>query len=355
LSTHRPTPSIRQVARLAGVSIATVSRALATPEKVSARTLKKVLAQVERSRYKPNLLARNFRSRRTYCVVVLVPNIANPFFAEVIRGIEQVAQRHGYAVLLGDTEGREDREAHYASLVETRQADGLIQLRARLPDAVLAEGNGIPIVNACECLDRAPCPKVRIDNISAARSMTDHLLSLGHRRIGVIQGPADSPLTRDRLKGHRAALRAAGIEYDQSLVATGDFSMTSGRRAATELFAAAAPPTAVFCFNDEMAMGAMQWLKNAGFAVPRDVSVAGFDDIEFASFTDPPLTTIEQPTRELGHRSMTLLLEILNGGKPAHAAQTLPTKLIVRNSTAAPAARGHVNARKVRSRRASNP
>ena len=154
MSTNRPTPSIRQVARLAGVSIATVSRALATPEKVSARTLKKVLAQVERSRYKPNLLARNFRSRRTYCIVVLVPNIANPFFAEVIRGIEQVAQRHGYAVLLGDTEGREDREAHYASLVETRQADGLIQLRARLPDGVLAHG-GIPFVNACECLDRA--------------------------------------------------------------------------------------------------------------------------------------------------------------------------------------------------------
>jgi LacI family repressor for deo operon, udp, cdd, tsx, nupC, and nupG len=320
------------------VSIATVSRALATPDKVSAGTLHKVLVQVERSRYRPNLLARNFRSRRAYSIVVLVPNIANPFFAEVIRGVEQVAQRHGYAVLLGDTEGRENREAYYVSLVETRQADGLIQLHARLPKAVLANDGSvaIPLVNACECVDDASCPRVRIDNVGAAGAMTRHLLDLGHRRIGVILGPRHSPLTRDRLRGYRGALRSAGIARDDSLIAQGDFSMSSGRRAASELFAARPPPTAIFCFNDEMAMGAMQWVKSAGLSVPGDVSVAGFDDIEFAAFCDPPLTTIAQPTKQIGSTAMTLLYEILSGGKPANSVRTLPTKLVIRASTAAP-------------------
>jgi LacI family transcriptional regulator, repressor for deo operon, udp, cdd, tsx, nupC, and nupG len=320
------------------VSIATVSRALTTPDKVSDKTLKKVLAQVERSRYKPNLLARNFRSKRSFAIVVLVPNIANPFYAEIIRGIEQIAQQHGYAVLLGDTEGREDREAYYVGLVETRQADGLIQLHARLPKAACgANGNlEIPLVNACEYIDGAPCPRVGIDNVAAAREMTSYLLGLGHRRVAVVLGPDSSPLTSDRLRGYKLALKAAKISADDALVAQGDFTMSSGSTAAAKLFEAKQKPTAVFCFNDEMALGVIRWLKSTGRCVPQDVSVVGFDDIEFASFCDPPLTTIEQPTREIGNKAMSVLLEMLNGGKPEPALHTLPTKLIVRDSAAAP-------------------
>lgn len=337
MSASRAT-SIRQVARQAGVSIATVSRALTTPEKVSDKTLKKVLAQVERSRYKPNLLARNFRSKRAYAVVVLVPNIANPFFAEIIRGIEQVAQQHGYAVLLGDTEGREDREAYYVGLVETRQADGLIQLHPRLPKAACGANGAleIPLVNACEYIENAPCPRVGIDNVAAAREMTVYLLGLGHRRIGVVLGPDSSPLTSDRLRGYKLALRAAKLAADHTLIAQGDFSMSSGRAAAAKLFEAKQPPTAVFCFNDEMALGAIRWLRSTGRCVPQDVSVVGFDDIEFASFCDPPLTTIEQPTREIGNRAMSLLFDLLNGAKPEPTMHTLPIKLVVRDSAAPP-------------------
>jgi LacI family repressor for deo operon, udp, cdd, tsx, nupC, and nupG len=340
VSSSRAT-SIRQVARQAGVSIATVSRALTTPDKVSDKTLKKVLAQVERSRYKPNLLARNFRSKRAYAVVVLVPNIANPFFAEIIRGIEQVAQQHGYAVLLGDTEGREDREAYYVGLVETRQADGLIQLHPRLPK--VAQGAGgleIPLVNACEYIEDAPCPRVGIDNVAAAREMTTYLIGLGHRRIGAILGPNTSPLTTDRLRGYKLALKTAKISADDALIAQGDFTMSSGRAAIAELFKIKEPPTAVFCFNDEMALGAIRWLKSTGRSVPQDVSVVGFDDIEFASFCDPPLTTIEQPTREIGNKAMSVLFEMLSGGKPEPALYALPTKLIVRDSAAPPPKRG---------------
>ncbi|MDY6945036.1 MAG: LacI family DNA-binding transcriptional regulator [Pseudomonadota bacterium] len=337
MSSSRAT-SIRQVARQAGVSIATVSRALTTPDKVSDKTLKKVLAQVERSRYKPNLLARNFRSKRAYAVVVLVPNIANPFFAEIIRGIEQVAQQHGYAVLLGDTEGREDREAYYVGLVETRQADGLIQLHPRLPKAARG-ANGtldIPLVNACEYIEDAPCPRVGIDNAAAAREMTKYLLDLGHRRIGVVLGPDSSPLTSERLRGYKLALRAAKIISHDGMIAQGDFTMGSGRAAAEKLFKAERPPTAIFCFNDEMALGAIRFLKSTGRSVPQDVSVVGFDDIEFASFCDPPLTTIEQPTREIGNKAMSLLFEMLNGAKAEPSMHTLPIKLIVRDSAAPP-------------------
>ncbi|WP_116808229.1 LacI family DNA-binding transcriptional regulator [Steroidobacter cummioxidans] len=337
MSSSRAT-SIRQVARQAGVSIATVSRALTTPDKVSDKTLKKVLAQVERSRYKPNLLARNFRSKRAFSIVVLVPNIANPFFAEIIRGIEQVAQQHGYAVLLGDTEGREDREAYYVGLVETRQADGLIQLHPRLPKAARG-ANGtldIPLVNACEYIEDAPCPRVGIDNAAAAREMTSYLLGLGHRRIGVVLGPDSSPLTSDRLRGYKLALRSAKISADDTLIAQGDFTMSSGKAAAEQLFNTQRPPTAIFCFNDEMALGAIRFLKSTGRRVPQDVSVVGFDDIEFASFCDPPLTTIEQPTREIGNKAMSLLFDMLNGSKPEPTMHTLPIKLIVRDSAAPP-------------------
>lgn len=337
MSSSRAT-SIRQVARQAGVSIATVSRALTTPDKVSDKTLKKVLAQVERSRYKPNLLARNFRSKRAYSVVVLVPNIANPFFAEIIRGIEQVAQQHGYAVLLGDTEGREDREDYYVRLVETRQADGVIQLHPRLPKAARGATAplDIPLVNACEYIEDAPCPRVGIDNAAAAREMTKYLLDLGHRRIGVVLGPDSSPLTSERLRGYKLALRAAKIASDGALITQGDFTMSSGHVAAEKLFQTKQPPTAIFCFNDEMALGAIRFLKSTGRSVPQDVSVVGFDDIEFASFCDPPLTTIEQPTREIGNKAMSLLFDLLNGARSEPSMHTLPIKLIVRDSAAAP-------------------
>jgi LacI family transcriptional regulator, repressor for deo operon, udp, cdd, tsx, nupC, and nupG len=330
------------VARLAGVSIATVSRALATPAKVSTETRSKVLTQVQRTGYRPNLLARNFRSKRAYSVVVLVPNIANPFFAEVIRGVEQVAQQLGYAVLLGDTEGREDRENYYAGLVETHQADGLIQLNARVPRAALSEDGEtilIPFVNACECVHGVQAPTIKVDNVAAARTMTSHLLSLGHRRIGAILGPEKSPLTRDRLRGYRNALRADGITFDEALVTHGNFALHSGGQAAELLMRIKQAPTAIFCFNDEMAFGAIQWLKSNGFSVPRDVSVAGFDNIEFSAYCDPALTTIAQPARELGRVAMNDLYEILKGGKVGPKERVLTTQLIVRESCARPASR----------------
>ncbi|MEO1853071.1 LacI family DNA-binding transcriptional regulator [Chromohalobacter sp.] len=326
--------NIRKVAELAGVSVATVSRALKTPDVVSPGTRDKVLAAVEQADYRPNLTAVQFRSQRTRNLVVLVPTIANTFFSRVIGGIQEAAQRRGYGILLCNTLGDERTERAYAGLVSTRQADGLIQLRAYDPFTASDGKARPPMVNACEVLDEAPCPTVKLDNRAAARSVTEHLLALGHRRIGMIKGPRNSPLTRDRLLGFQDALAVAGLAPDESLVCPGDFTPSSGYRAAGDLLSQADPPTAIFCENDEMAMGAMRRIKEAGLRIPEDISVAGFDDIAFASFCDPPLTTIAQPAEDFGREAVALLLDIIDDrGDAADEHRIMPFELVIREST----------------------
>jgi len=329
-------PNIREVSRIARVSTATVSRALRQPQLVSQATRERVLRAVEKSGYRPNLLARNFSAGRSFTVVVLVPDITNPFFSRVIRGIEQEAQTMGYSVLLGDTQGTPGREQEYASLALTNQADGLIQLHGRYPFAEkdIALAAAVPMVNACERIgNECAYPVIELDNRGAAQVLTQHLLRLGHRRLGVITGPATSPLVQDRLAGFQQSLEAANITMDHSLVAEGDFSMPSGQKAATLLLGQKTPPTALFCMNDEMAIGAMHQCKNLGLRVPEDISVAGFDGIEFSSFTDPPLTTIKQPAEELGRQAMTSLYRIMTGRLLDNHQVKLPFELVARDST----------------------
>jgi len=330
--------NIRKVAALAGVSVATVSRTLKTPDVVSAQTRERVLAAVDEAGYRPNLMAVQFRSRKTRNLVVLVPAIANVFFARVISGIQEKAQAFGYRVLLCNTLGREEVETQYAELVHAHQADGVIQLRAFNPfQAACTHGESLPpMVNACEVLDDAPCPTISLDNRAAARAMTEHLLGLGHQRIGLIKGPQGSPLTRERIAGYEDALRAAGIEPDPSLLCRGNFSLQSGYDAAMALLEHPARPTAIFCENDEMAIGAIQRLRQAGLRVPQDISVAGFDDISFAAFCDPPLTTIAQPAEDFGRHAVAMLVAVSEGLPLASRHLVLPFELVIRASTAAP-------------------
>ncbi|MDR5858059.1 transcriptional regulator CytR [Halomonas eurihalina] len=326
--------NIRKVAELADVSVATVSRTLKTPDIVSPETRDRVLAAVEKAGYRPNMMAVQFRSQRTRNLVVLVPTIANTFFARVIGGIQEAAQRRGYGILLCNTLGDERTERAYAGMVSTRQADGLIQLRAYDPFTTLNGQERPPMVNVCEVLDEAPCPTVKLDNRAAARAVTEHLLSLGHHRIGMIKGPRNSPLTRDRLLGFQDALAAAGLTPDKSLWCPGDFTPPSGHRAAGDLLARTDPPTAIFCENDEMAMGAMRRIKEAGLRVPEDISVAGFDDIAFASYCAPSLTTIAQPAEDFGHEAVSLLLDIIDDrDDAADQHRIMPFELVVREST----------------------
>jgi LacI family repressor for deo operon, udp, cdd, tsx, nupC, and nupG len=324
--------NIRDVARLAGVSVATVSRALSNPEKVSPESLDKVHKAIAEVGYRPNMLARNFRSARAYAVVVLVPDIANPFYSLFIRALEDRAHQKGYAVLLGDTRGTPERELEYIRRVETRLADGIVQLR---PSSEKSQNNipaDVPCVNACGC-EYTTGPAIRIDNRGAAKSMVNYLISLGHKRIGVISGLKDNPHAIDRLEGYKEALAEAGIPFEKDLIAEGDFTMWSGLNAAFQFCNMKNRPTAIFSMNDEMAIGAMQTLKNQGFKIPDDISVTGFDDIAYAKYSDPSLTTISQPAEEMGKMAMDMLLKVIEGEPLSQRECVLPTEFIIRKST----------------------
>ncbi|APD84874.1 LacI family transcriptional regulator [Alteromonas sp. Mex14] len=327
--------NIRDVADNAGVSVATVSRTLQQPERVSPKTRNKVMAAVQAVGYKPNLMAVKFRSGKTHNLVVLVPTVANVFFARVISGMQEAAAELGYSILLANTLGNSDIESHYAKMVSTSQADGLIQLRANNPlDVSMINDHGLlPMVNACEVIDDGQYPVVSLDNRAAARAMTEHLIGKGHSRIAMVKGPDSSPLTQERLAGYKDALANANIAFDEKLLFPGDFTLQAGYNAGVHIAALRNRPTAVFCENDETAIGAMQAFKQANLNIPKDISVAGFDDIAFSAFVDPPLTTIAQPAEEFGRTAVTLLVDLLNGKIRKAPKVIMPFELIVREST----------------------
>jgi LacI family repressor for deo operon, udp, cdd, tsx, nupC, and nupG len=272
------------------------------------------------------------RTSRTRLVIALVPDIANPFFAEVIRGIEQVAHAHRYSVLLGDTQNSPAREQAYADMITARKADGLISLVPRIPRH---HGKSrFPFVNACEYVPDDTVTRVHVDNVAAAISATTHLISLGHTRIAYIGGPKPSAICLDRQKGYETALRQAGLRVHKALISEGDFSVESGISATQHLLSSRQPFTAIFCANDEMALGSLQALRSVGLKVPHDVSVVGFDDIRYARYSDPPLTTVAQPKTDLGREAMRSLLEILDNSATPACERILAARLVVRGSTA---------------------
>ena len=329
--------TIQDVARAAGVSTATVSRVLSAPQVVAAATRERVMAAVARLGYTPNVAARSLRTLRTQKILVTVPDISNPFFSQVIRGVEEAAQAAGYSVLLGDTRHEPEREELYGEMLRRKEADGLIFLGHRLPSSlaemVAAQGPLTPIVNGCEFSPELAVSSAHIDNARAAAEAMEHLFGLGHADVAVITGPLASPISRDRLDGARAAAARHGAAL---AVATGDFSIESGLAQTTALLAADPRPTAVFCFSDEMAMGALEAFRRAGLACPADISLIGFDDIRYARHLDPPLTTVSQPMEAIGHETVRLLLEVLSGDAGAVRHVTLPHTLVVRASAGPP-------------------
>jgi LacI family repressor for deo operon, udp, cdd, tsx, nupC, and nupG len=310
---------------------------LKSPERVLAETRDKVNAAVEKAGYRPNLMAVQFRSRKTGNLVILVPAIANTFFARVISGAQRAAQAAGYRLLLCDTQGQESIERQFAELVYAYQADGVIQLRAFDPfDQSPVSGAMPPIVNVCEVIRQGRHPTISLDNQAAAKAMTEHLLELGHRRIGLIKGPRSSPLTRDRVAGYEEALRHAQIPLDNALVSHGDFTLNAGYLGASAMLKLNPRPTALFCENDEMAIGALRRIKEEGLRVPQDISLAGFDDIPMAAYCDPALTTISQPAEAFGEKAVEMLIALMDGKPVTDRHLVLPFELTVRESTAAP-------------------
>jgi LacI family repressor for deo operon, udp, cdd, tsx, nupC, and nupG len=325
--------SIKDVAKLANVSTATVSRVLRNAGNVTEETKRRVLEAIEALNYQPNVLGRYLRRMETETVLVIVPDITNPFFSKVLRGIEAVALERGYQVLLGDTQNDVQLEEQYLNVLPQKQVDGMIFLTARTRKELMEEmSRQFPIVLACEYLEGTDIPTVSIDNISSARKATEHLIGLGHRRIAHLTGPMDVILSRDRLRGYYQALAQHDIDVDAALVQEGDFSYESGYNVTLKLLALEKPPTAIFAANDAMAIGAIKAVRHRGGRVPEDVAVVGFDDIQMASIFEPGVTTIAQPMFDIGKQAMKLLLQLIDGEEVERRQFVLPDQLVIRES-----------------------
>ncbi|CAL4869247.1 HTH-type transcriptional repressor CytR (plasmid) [Asticcacaulis sp. MM231] len=331
--------TIQDVAKLAGVSTATVSRALNGYEHVSSGVFDKVMQAVGQLGYEPNQMAKSLRTLKTKRIIVTVPNIANAFFANIIRGVEEAAQAAGYTVLLGDVGFRGDSEDAYAGLLRRKEADGMIFLGHTLPASlqglIARQGAAAPVVNGCEFSDDLGVSSVHIDNARAAQDVMDYLYGLGHRHIGIITGDMGSPISRDRLQGVHDSANAHGHDGELQVV-NGDYSIESGADMASALIALTPRPTAIFCFSDDMAFGALHAIRSAGLACPADMSIIGFDDVRLARFGTPSLTTVRQPMRDIGRKTVELLIGIMDEGVTERVNITLGHELIVRESTTAP-------------------
>jgi LacI family transcriptional regulator, repressor for deo operon, udp, cdd, tsx, nupC, and nupG len=327
--------SIGGVAEQAGVSVATVSRVLNGHPNVRAETREKVLAAVAASGYRVNELARNLRTAASRLLLTMVPDVGNPFYAEIVRGIDSVARQHGYFMLLCDTGADPGRERSYFDMLRRRRADGAICLDpATVQQALAEESNALVWVACCEFDSSVGVPYVGIDNYRAAGDAVRHLLSRGHRRIALINSGDGYLYAQQREYGYVDALREAGITPAPAWrVHLDSLDYEAGASAAATLLGLRDAPTAIFAVSDTLAIGVIKGVRNAGKRVPDDVAVVGFDDISLAAQIDPPLTTIAQPMRELGETAARLLLQRLANRAAEVPGVLLPHRLVVRGST----------------------
>lgn len=334
---------IADVAALAGVSTATVSRALASPEKVTAKTLELVMEAVRRSGYTPNSAARNLRTRRTMMVLVVVPNIANRVFAEILRGIDAELSASGYGLVIGNLDNLPEREPRYVELALSGQVDGVLLMGGRVPRAGTRSMRdaGVPIVGLCAAIPDPSVPNVVVQDREAGRQAVAFLAGLGHRRLGYLSGPRHNYNEVERWAGFREGLAEAGLGEADVVRYEGQFYAASGVEAAKAYLAAPERPTAVFAVSDEMAIAFLKTVRAGGVRVPEELSIVGFDGIDFADYTEPTLTTFSQPRHEIGHTAARVLLQALRGAPlaPEERQIRLPVTLLERASSGpAPAA-----------------
>jgi LacI family transcriptional regulator, repressor for deo operon, udp, cdd, tsx, nupC, and nupG len=328
-------PRIKDIAERLGVSAATVSRALTGTGLVAEPTLSRIQEAARELNYRPNVSARNLRTQRSMSVLMVVRDIGNPFYVEVMKGVEATAREAGYSVLMGNTENDPEREIEYFDMLRDGHADGMILMTGKLPSKAgfreeLPED--LSVVVALEKIADTDFPHVEIDNAGASRDAVRYLLSLGHTRIAHISGPIPELMATDRRQGYRAAMAQAGLPIATGYERLGDYLVPSGRAQCAALLDLPEPPTAIFCANDEMAFGALHELRARGIDVPGKVSVVGFDDIYLSQAIFPPLTTVSQPRAEIGRTAMTVLLDIMAGAPAPKTPVIMPTTLELRGS-----------------------
>ena len=321
--------SIKDVARMAGVSVTTVSHVLNKTRSVHPDTQARVNAAVRTLGYVPSAVARSLKLNATHTIGMLVPNNSNPYFAELVRAVEDACFAAGYALLLCNTDDNADRQKVYLDVLAQKRVDGLIVASTsddEVMSAHLAQ-TAIPMVLIDRAIAGLERPCVQTDHVQGGQLATQHLLGLGHQRIACIAGPEYLHSSEQRVDGWRQALLQVGMCPD--LLAHGDFTVNGGYLAMRTLLAAApgARPTAVLACNDLMAMGALRAVHECSLRVPQDVAVVGYDDIELAGYTQPPLSTVAQPVNAMAHQALALLLQGMQADKSAPVSST--TQLLV--------------------------
>ncbi|MDO6520322.1 LacI family DNA-binding transcriptional regulator [Shimia thalassica] len=338
--------TIEDVAKLAGVSIATVSRAIRMPEKVAESTRKRVTAAIARTGYTANAMAQNLRMKRSRMVMVLTPSIADPNFPGILIGLEKVANARDYGVLIGNTEGSIALEENHLRFLSSGMVDGLILLTGHLPVAGQPQSPTSafpPMVAATRPIERPEVSYIGVDNVSAAKMATEYLISLGHQKIVYVSSSSTDAVSDLRSDGYRRGLAEAAGVLEEWII-EGDGSSEGGRAAVERLFIKDTLPTAFFCFNDDTAIGVIGALQLRGYNVPKNFSVIGFDDIPFSNNITPALTTIRQPRSQIGEHAMNQLLDKLAGEDTQAGDVLLHGDLVVRESCG-PAAAVYVTRR----------
>ncbi len=326
--------TIRDVAKLANVSIATVSRVINQNSYVNGETEKKVSNAIELLKYKPNSIAKGLASGKTKTLALILPDISNPFFSELARAVEDSASNHGYTVFLCNTDSNTNKEKDYITKMKGRFVDGILFAGHTLQelDIKALEEEKIPLV----VLDRAPgediCLVVRSNNRDGAKLAVQHLLEVGCNKIAHVYGPQEAATARERLLGFEEAVKGFSW-YTPSLLEQGDFTIKSGMDAVESLLKRHPDIDGIFTGNDLMALGVLKKLKQLKIKVPEQIALIGFDGIELTEITEPEITTIAQPIYQIGSVATSLLIEKIEGSKLLHQAHEIDVKLVVRGST----------------------
>ncbi|MCS0588221.1 LacI family transcriptional regulator [Massilia norwichensis] len=327
---------MKQVAERAGVSTSTVSHVINNTRVVSEDVRQRVLAIIEEMRYIPSAVARSLKNDRTQTIGMMVPNNSNPYFAELIQGIEDAAFKVGYNVILCNAYEDPKKQAAYLRVLIEKRIDGLILVASSADQelARLLRALAVPIVLVDREVDGVPADFIKADHEEGGYLATRHLIELGHRDIACISGPADLLSSRDRVRGYLRALREAGLRFRLDYLVRSNFTGEGGYRALQRLLRLPKRPSAVFASNDLSAIGSLCAASEAGLRIPDDLSVIGYDDIALASYTTPRLTTVAQPKYEMGQRITNVLIERIMGGHLPTRRELLQTRLVVRQSTA---------------------
>lgn len=325
--------TIKEVAAAAGVSTSTVSRILANDNWGKEETRKKVLDAIKELQYKPNALARQFRTQETKTIIVIIPDLSNTIFHEVAMGIEEEADANNYRVLIADTKRQASLEKYYLNAIQQHEYDGIISMSANVTRKLLEKfADDYPLVMAIQSIPDSQIPTVKIDNIAATSAVMKHLIRLGHKDIAHITSASDIFVYKERLDSYKSSLLQNNFPINPQLIKFGDSTITGGFEMTNQLIASGEKFTAIFAAGDTMAIGAIAALRQKGIRVPEDVAVVGFDDLEISSYYNPPLTTIRQPKHMIGQYAFSKLLSIMKGETVTNPVDVLPYELVIRES-----------------------